>query len=245
MFKAKIKSDIMRDFIDVIAVLVGEAKFNISSEGIKVRVVDISHVAMADVALKAGAFDELKAGQCELGIDIEKLSDALKLAKAGDVISLFHDEEKNKLVIGIENLTRRMALIDTTGMTEPKVPALNLPAKVKIRASELRQGIRAAEPISEHITFIATPDGFELSSVGDTDSVNLILKKDLLLGFECKETVKSLFSVSYLSNMVKSTCGAEAVTMQFGTEYPVMLEFDFANGEGTVKYLLAPRIESE
>ena len=64
-----------------------------------------------------------------------------------------------------------MNLVDTTGMSDPKVPNLTLPAKVAVNFEELQKGIKAAESISDHIALTATPEGFEMVSEGDTDSV--------------------------------------------------------------------------
>ena len=80
MFKAKIKADKFREVVDVISALVDEAKFNIKSDGISLRAVDPAHVAMLDMVLQKKAFEEYKAKECELGIDIDKLKDVLKLA---------------------------------------------------------------------------------------------------------------------------------------------------------------------
>jgi proliferating cell nuclear antigen len=245
MFEAKIKVDTLRDIVGVVSTLVDEIKLNIDSDGLSLRTVDPAHVAMVDLSLKAGAFDELKTDEVEIGIDIDKLKEVLKLAKSGDVISLKLDEDKNRLVIVVENITRWMSLVDTTGMSDPRPPDLNLPAKVTLKTAELSQGIRASESVSEHLALIASPDGFELKSEGTTDSVELKLPKSLLVGIECKEKVKSVFSLNYLSNMIKSMGTADVVTMNLGTNYPVKLEFDIASGEGHVVYLLAPRVENE
>ncbi|MEM4729554.1 MAG: proliferating cell nuclear antigen (pcna) [Thermoplasmata archaeon] len=245
MFKARIKADVLRDVITVVGTLVEEVKLNISSDGISLRAVDPAHVAMVELTLRSGAFEELKASACELGVDIEKFREILKLAKAGSIIKLNHDEEKNKLVVSIDNLTRRMSLVDTAGMSDPKVPAVNLPARVVIKTEELNQGIRASESISDHIALIASPEYFELSAEGETDSVSLKLPKDLLEVLETKDSVKSLFSLDYFSNMIKSAGNAPTVNLNLGTDYPVRIEFDIAGGEGHVKYLLAPRIENE
>jgi len=245
MFKARMKADVLREVIAVVGTLVEEVKLNILPDGIALRAVDPAHVAMVELNLKSGAFEELKATGGEIGVDIEKFREMLKLAKAGSSIRLTHDEDKNKLVVTIDNLTRRMSLVDTAGMSDPKVPNVNLPAKVVIKTDELGQGIRASESISDHIALIATPEHFELSAEGETDSVSLKLPKDLLEGIETKETVKSLFSLDYFANMIKSVGSAPSVALNLGTDYPVRIEFDIAGGEGHVKYLLAPRIEND
>lgn len=245
MFKAKIKADKFREVVDVISALVDEAKFNIKSDGVSLRAVDPAHVAMLDLMIKKKAFDEYKAKECELGVDIDKLKDVLKLAGPGDFFNIEHDEDKNRLILDVGNITRRMALVDTAGMSDPKVPNLNLPAKLIVDANELRRGLRAAEAVSDHVALIASPDGFEMVSEGDTDSVNLKLPKALLKELDCKENQRSLFSLDYFSTMIKAIGSAPEVTMYIGTDYPINLEFSIAEGNGQVKYLLAPRIESE
>ncbi len=245
MFQIEVKTETLKELIGVLSTLVDEAKFNISEDGLNVKAVDPAHVAMVDLNLKSSAFDEYQASEVELGIDINRLNDVLRLAKPNDSISINHDNEKNRLILKVANITRSMSLVDTTGMSDPKVPNVPLPVKVVIKTTELGQGIRASESIADHISLSVTPEGFELASEGETDSVNLKLTKDLLEKLDCKEPVKSLFSLDYFSNMIKSVTSSDIVTMHLGTDYPVKLEFEIANGEGHVEYLLAPRIESE
>lgn len=245
MFEVSVRSVVLKQVIGVVSTLVDEAKFSVDKDGIRIKAVDPAHVAMVDLNLSKDAFEEYRADECELGIDIDKLKEVLKLARGDEIITIKHNEEKNNLIINIENITRRMSLIDTAGMSDPKVPSLNLPVKVVMRANELDQGIKASESVSDHIALIVNPDGFELRSEGDTDSVDLKLSKELLKELDCKDEVKSLFSLDYFSNMIKSVSGAELVTMHLGSDYPVKLEFDIAEGNGHVVYLLAPRIESD
>ena len=245
MFDAKVKADVLKEVVDVIATLVDEAKFNAGKDALVVKAVDPAHVAMVDLSLDRGAFEAYKADEGELGVDMDKMKEILRLAKAGETIALRHDEDKNRLVVTVGNTTRRMALVDTAGMSDPKVPSLNLPAKVVVRTDELRQAIRASESISDHIALKASPEGFEIVSEGDTDNVSHMVPKDLLEELQVKEAVRSLFPLDYFSNMVKAISSAPNVTLYLGSDYPVKLEFKIAGGKGEVKYLLAPRIESD
>jgi len=245
MFAAKLKSDVLREVVDVVSPLVEEVKIGIDKNGLSIRAVDPAHVAMVDLSLDKKAFEEFKADEGELGLDVNKIKDVLKLARANEILSIKHDEDKNKLVMHVGNITRRMSLVDTAGMSDPKVPNLDLPAKVVVKTDELKQGIRASESVSDHIALTASAEGFEMNSEGDTDSVNLKLQKDLLDELVCKETVRSLFPLDYFSNMIKAMTTADVVTMGLGSDYPVKMEFEIAKGNGEVRYLLAPRIESE
>lgn len=245
MFQAKVKAEILKGIVDVVSTIVDEAKFNVNAKGVTLKAVDPAHVAMIDLRIEKSAFEEFDADETELGIDLDKIREVLRLSRSGDVISMAQDEDRNRLVINVGNVTRRMNLVDTTGMSDPKVPNLSLPAMIAITAEELQKGIKAAESISDHIALTATPEGFEMVSEGDTDSVSLKLSKDLLVSLDCKENVRSLFPLDYFSNMIRAIPAGTVISMNLGNDYPVKMEFAIADGKGTVNYLLAPRIESD
>ena len=245
MFNAKVKSEVLKGVIDVTSPLVSEAKFNIDSKGISLRAVDPAHVAMINLKIDNKAFEEYKADDMELGIDMDKLAGIMRLSTSGDIVSLEYDETANRLIIRIGNLVRKMSLIDTAGMPDPKMPNLDLPAKAIIKASEINRGVRASEAVSDHLAVSINKDNFELFAEGDTDTVNLKLPKDLLIELTSKGEYKSLFSIDYFSNMIKPVKGEDTVTIFLGNDNPVRVEFDIADKKGHVKYLLAPRIESE
>ena len=46
MFKARIKADNLKEFIGTVGSLVDEAKLNISEDGLQIKAVDPSHVAL-------------------------------------------------------------------------------------------------------------------------------------------------------------------------------------------------------
>jgi len=245
MFNAKVKSEVLKGIIDVTSPLVNEVKLNVTSKGISLRAVDPAHVAMVDLEIKNKAFEEYKASDVELGIDMDKLGAIMRLASTGDIVSLEFDEDTNRLIVRIGNLVRKMGLIDTAGMPDPKMPNLNLPAKVKLKASELTQGVRASETVSDHLALTVNKDNFELYAEGDTDTVNLKLPKDLLVELNTTGKCKSLFSIDYFSNMIKPVRGEDPITIMIGNDNPIKVEFNIADNKGHVTYLLAPRIESE
>jgi proliferating cell nuclear antigen len=245
MFKAKVKASVLKSIIEASAPLVDEIKLHVTPEGISVRTVDPAHVAMLDVSLGAKAFQEYKATDLELGVDLDKMKEILNLGSGDEVITLEFKEDQNRLVMSMQNLVRRMSLIDPSGMPDPKVPNLNLPNKVRIKTGELLQGIKASKSISDHLALIADENAFEVIAEGDTDTVNLKLTKNQLVELKASERTKSLFSLDYFSNLVKAADGSEDVTLNLGSDYPVRIEFGFADGHGHVTYLLAPRIENE
>jgi len=245
MFKAKVKSEVLKTILDAVSTLVDEAKIQVTADGINLKAVDPAHVAMVDLSIGKKAFQEYKATDMDLGIDLDKLKDILKLAGGQDLIDIEYKEDSHRLVFKIGNITRRMALVDTANLGDPKVPNLNLPNQVTVLAGELQQGIKASEAVSDHIALVAHGKSFELIADGDTDQVHLSLSDGQLIKIQAPDKSRSLFSLDYFSNMSKVVKATDAVTLHLGSDYPVKIEFDIADGAGHITYLLAPRIESE
>ena len=127
MFKARIKADNLKEFIGTVGSLVDEAKLNVSEDGMQIKAVDPSHVAMIEANLIKSAFDSYETDTIEMGIDIDKFKTVLAVAGKDDMVDLEKDDKLNRLVVNIGNLTRAMPLLDTSGMPDPKVPSLDLP----------------------------------------------------------------------------------------------------------------------
>lgn len=245
MFESSCKAEVLKEVIDATSTLVDEAKFVLDDEGVSIKAVDPAHVAMIQLRLRKGAFDEYEAGEGEIGVDLAKLKDVLKLSSTGDDVRIVHDEDNHQLVITIGNLERRMSLVDTAGMSEPKEPNLELPAKVVVESGELARGVKASLAVSDHVALIANDDGFQLLAEGEMDTVDLDIAKSSLKELNVDERAKSLFSLDYLESMLDAAKASEFVTLRMGTDYPVKMTFQIAEGHGDVEYLLAPRIESE
>ena len=227
MFEAKLQAEVLKELVDVGSPLGDEAKLTAGKDSVTVKAVDPAHVAMVDLSLDRGAFESYKAEETELGLDMDKMKEILRLAKAGEGISIAHDEDKNRLVVTVRNPTRRMSLVDPAGMSDSKVPSLNLPAQLVVRTDELRQAIRASESVSDHIALKASPEGFEVVSEGDTDTVSHMVPKDLLEELQAKDAVRSLFPLDYFSNMVKAISSAPSAPIDaasVGAAMPPMIE---------------------
>jgi len=243
--KLTTRQEILKQIVDVVSTLVDEAKFNVDPEGLSLRAVDPAHVAMVDLTLKKEAFEEFQTKEeDELGIDLDRFKDIIKLARAGDLVSMEYNDEKNQLIVRVGELTRKMSLLDTAGMGDPKVPNVELPTTVVLKSEQLQYGVRASENVSDHIALVADENFFEMSSEGDSDSVDYRLPKEKLVKLEGKGKVRSLFPLDYFMNIARSISSSSEVTVRLGNNYPVKIEFDMAEGNGHVKYLLAPRVES-
>jgi proliferating cell nuclear antigen len=245
MFKLRIKMENLREVVEVVSTLVSEVKLGISKDGLEAKAVDPSHVAMLVLKLHKPVFEEFTGEPTELGVDIEKLKEVLRLSKPGDIID-FQFDGKNRLVASLGRVTRQMAVVDPAGITDPKVPNVNPPASVTVKTEDLRQGIRGSESFTDHVTLTLDPEAFTMHSEGETDRLDLRIPKENLTKLEVKDAVKSMYPLDFFSAMVKSIV-AEETTLHVGNEYPLKVEFAMGGGagRGEGRYLLAPRVEED
>ena len=251
MFKARIKADSIKEFIGTVGALVDEAKLNVTEDGIQVKAVDPSHVAMIEANLVKSAFDSYEAAPVEMGIDVDKFKTVLAVAGKEDMVDMEKDDSLNRLVVNIGNLTRAMPLLDTSGMPDPKVPSLDLPAFISVSVNEISQGLKASKSVSDHIALSTTKDSFRLVCEGDNQNkVDLSLGKDQLEKLDSSEDATSLFSLEYFALMVNSLPSDRILHINLGSDLPVKVDADLAvddmtGAQGNVKFLLAPRIDRE
>ena len=251
MFKARIKADSIKEFIGTVGSLVDEAKLFVNEDGIQIKAVDPSHVAMIEANLIKSAFDSYEATKAEMGIDIDKFKTVLTVAGKEDMVDLEKDDKLNRLIVSIGNLTRAMPLLDTSGMPDPKVPSLDLPASVSVSVGEISQGLKASKSVSDHIALSTTKDSFRLVCEGDNQNkVDLSLGKEQLEKLNSTEDVTSLFSLEYFALMVNSLPSDRILHINLGSDLPVKVDADLAvdeltGAQGNVKFLLAPRIDRE
>ena len=244
MFNAIIESKKLKEAIEAVTSIVDEAKINLTPDGMSVKAVDPANVAMIDLTLKSAAFEEFTATECELAIDLNRLNDLLGMAEKAETVELEVDEELHQFVISMSGLTYKISLLDPdTLRKEPKLPQLGFPASVVLSGSDLKRAVKAAMKVSDHMSMGMDSEIFYLEADGGSDQVRLDMTKDQLISLEPGDAC-SLFSLDYLSDMVKSAGKANEVTIKLGKNFPATIKFNIANGNGEVNYLLAPRIES-
>ncbi|MDH7477362.1 MAG: DNA polymerase sliding clamp, partial [Candidatus Bathyarchaeota archaeon] len=98
MFKIKMAdAKLLRDMVTAISILVDEATFKVDSDGLKLRAMDPSRVAMVDFEWPKTIFDEYTATEpTKMCINISELLKLLKRAGKDEVIELSLDEKTGK-----------------------------------------------------------------------------------------------------------------------------------------------------
>jgi len=233
----------MKTIVETLGVVVEEARLDFKENGLFVRVVDPSHVAMIKMEVDSAAFDTWEVDETNLGLEIRKLKDMLSLG-ATDMVDLTYNDDTGTATVNIGRIDRNIRPLDNSTLNPPNVPDLELPCGVTISGAELAQALRAGRQVGELVTL--SLDDKKLSvNVKQIDEVHVEFTKDDLVALDCSQAAKSQYSLSYLIPLSKVFQGIENVNVRFGENFPLKLNFDFADGAGTVEYFLAPRVEND
>ena len=244
MIDVIITGDVLKTIAKAMVALVSEARFHFKDEGFHSRAVDPANVAMVIVEVPADSFEAYTVDAEEeevIGVDVNRINDISKTIKSKELVEI--KVKDSEMVVKFGSVQYSVQLIDPSAIRkEPKVPSLELPAKIVMDAGEFRKVINAADKISDHVVFRSDDTGFYIEAEGDVDRIEFHMSEAELIEFN-KTVARSMFSVEYLKEFVKVAGSGDLLTIYLGTNYPVRLVFDVCDGKAKVEYILAPRIE--
>ena len=242
------KAGDMKRSIDGISVLVDEAEFIAGAEGLSLKATDPSQISMVEFMMNKSGFQEYKAKEGEnIGLDLSYLSQILGRASATDQLEMSTNEEKTRLQLkftGKSSKSFSMPLLDLSQSKLPN-PKIEFDAELKIESSVLTDALKDAQLISNHVTLGVNPDAFYVraeSSKGNLYNETQKSEKSVK-DFTAKGSAKSMFPLEYLQDMLKAAGSDTDVTLKLKNDAP--LELSYMVGKASLKYFLAPRIESE
>lgn len=231
-----------------VSMLVEEATFEASKEGITFRAMDPSHVALVDLSWPSSAFEKYECGKTiKFSVRMEDLVKLIKRADARDSVEIAMADEET-LTLRIFDGYRReftLHLIESTYAPTP-LPKLTLNVKAMMVARAFERALSDIAVISDHVTIDASRDGLTFTGKGDTGSGSARLDKasEDILELDVKEESKATYSIEYLSNIAKATGSASnTITMEYSTKMPIRLEFKLGEQGGRIYFYLAPRVE--
>jgi proliferating cell nuclear antigen len=240
----------LKDMMGAISILIDEATFNLAPEGIKLRAMDPSRVAMVDFEWPNTVFDEYTCSEpAKMCINITEMLKLLRRTGKDESVELALDEKTGRLKIIIKGKYTRTFNMPTLEAMEEEVPTPKVAFNIKAQTTTdgLREAIEDASLVSDHVRIEADNEKIVMNATGDLMGATIELQKgsDALLDLETKEPSKATFSLSYLSEIVKAAVTtSDVASLEFSTDMPIKLDFKQPK-EGRLTYYLAPRIEVE
>jgi proliferating cell nuclear antigen len=229
----KTKGKIAKRLFKAMNVLVDEIRLDFSEKGLTAKAVDAANVAM--VVMET---DDVKTDlPFSIGADLYRIVNFLKSVPDGEEVVMTFSPETIKVKAG-RAIYNVMAINPDAIRRPPKIPDLDLPAKLAVSAQELKKGISTVSKVADTIKMEATADSLVLRGKGDVEKIKVELETIDHNGREAT----ALFAKDYLGEFAK-VLNDETVTIRLGTNFPLWIEIPTEGGK--VTYILAPRIEEE
>lgn len=239
---------VFKAMVDASARLIDETPLEIKEEGIRMRNMDPAHVCLVDINLKKEAFAEYDVTEdLSPGVDVDRLNAVLKRFSGDEDLTLGIDEEGNNITVryGIGRAFQ-LPILDID-QPDLKTPNLDFPCRVKLDPSVFSEAVKDAQAVEcEYLNLEIGNDYFRASAAGDVGTVEGIVPGGETMDIQGSETpVKTLYTIEYLEDIIKAGGVADSLEICLGSDIPVDLTYEALNGDARLRFLLAPRIESQ
>ncbi|VVC01297.1 DNA polymerase sliding clamp [uncultured archaeon] len=233
---------------DPIVNLIDEGLLEVGKEGLFLRAMDPSQIAMVSFSMPKSAFAEYDAPapSAKIGLDFDNLSKILGRTRGGQNREIAQRENTPQLRFGGAKRKRsfKVPVLDLpAGAT--KEPSVQHDAVVKVSSTHFRETLRDAALVGSHITLEATPEGFSIEVHGDSSDLTEESEKssEEIIEMKVDKPAKATFPLQYLEDIVKAAPDNAAIMIHLKTNAPLKVEYEVESAK--VAYFLAPRIDSD
>jgi proliferating cell nuclear antigen len=231
--------------VDAIVNLVDEGTFEISADGVTLRTMDPSQIAMIDFSLPKDAFTKIDVeGKRTVCVNLVDLNKILSRSRPQDKLSIKLDEKESRLVLEFRGESKRhfkLPLLESAS-TLPREPKIVFDATLQLKGGAFKNMLHDAGLLSSHVILQADDGEFVVEAHGDSGDLRIETKKDSLEGMKLASKSRAMFPFEYLDDMTRACPEDSSVALHLKNESPIKLEY--AIGKAKLVYYLAPRVES-
>ena len=239
---------LLKDSVGIISDLVSDVKIKFDSDKLEIVAMDPANVAMIIFRLLSSSFIEYSVGGEEtIAVSLDNLKQVLSRSKPSDNVIFELDEETNKLKIELKGETSRrfnLALLETQEKDQ-KVPKLDFTGSIELNTAVFNDAIDDMDIISDSIILNLNREKLVMESIGNTSDAKSHL--DVREGgvISCSEdAIKAKYSIEYLKKIAKGGKLANSVSLKFGQDYPLQIEYKVQD-KLQLTTILAPRVSND
>jgi len=246
-----------KEITSCISALVEEATFEVSPEGITLRAMDASHVALIDILWPSASFDRFDCSKADrFTVRIEDFAKLVKRSEARDSVEVSRSgNESINLKVGGDLYKREfeLHLLESSSKPSP-LPKLTFDTKIVMSYSDFSQALNDISTLTNHITIRASSDRVTFSGKGDVGKAVVTFELDEKRGRASGKTDEgrnnswgvyeivtkmtegaqsesvSTYNAEYLLKAMKSvgSSNSDTVKLEYSTKMPLRLEFGLA-----------------
>lgn len=232
---------------DAISNLIDEGTFEATSNGLHLRSMDPSQIAMVDFTLPKDAFESFSVeDKASFGVNLVDWGKVLARSRPGEKLTISLEERESKCVLEFLGESKRqfkMPLLDLGGAA-PQMPKIAFDASVKIKAGALKAMLHDAGLLSSHVVLHAKENAFFVEAHGDSGDLVVETKKDSpsIVEFKVGSPSRAMFPFEYLDDLSRAASEDAPVEISLKNDAPVKVSY--LVGKAELSYFLAPRVET-
>lgn len=233
---------IFKDVFDTISHIVDECKLEFTNLGLTINALDKSHITFISLDFKYDLFDSYQVPDNEtLFIDTVQFIKVLNRCGNQDILKM--STEADNLILTFEGdstKTFKLRLIDNEYDT-PKPPSITQPVQIEAPSHLIKDTLTDLKLFSENFRISVDEDYLRLytdGQFGDTET-------KYLHGSNIREYVQSAYSIEKFTDIFRASKLSETVELGIGNDQPITITFKLVTGDGSLSFLLAPRLEQD
>jgi proliferating cell nuclear antigen len=224
-----------------------EATFTATPQGLGMRGMDPSHIALVDVTWPSAAFEKFECDKdSKFTVRMEDFVKLFGRSDAKDSVELIDSEEA--LSLKFEGSYKRkfdLHKIESSGSDAP-LPKLDLDAKLVFSRTIFEKVLNDVGVVADQVSISTSKEGvIEFAGKSDVGTALITLDKGSIdvLSAEVKEAAKASYNIDYLLSQSKAIgSAADVVTLEYSAKKPACLTFKLNEQGTTIQFFLAPRI---
>ncbi len=228
--------------------IIDEGVFVATQEGLSLRALDTSRVAMVDLFYPSDAFQEyeVEGEEAEFGVSFNILAKILRRAQKTDELELRIQEPYIDIIFHGRGMRRFRIPLITLSYEKLPEPKLSFNVTARLLGTTFREVVRTLEPIADAIILEASEDGDKLFARGEGDveqaEMELSLDRGSLLDLQVESPDRSAYTLEYFSEMIQAAQAADTTVIRFTEDAPVRVDMEYKLG-GRLTFYVSPRIE--
>lgn len=234
--------------IIAISKIIEEASFRVNENGVRLRAMDPSGVALVDFYIPRNAFYEYElTGEVNVGVNMNELAKVLRRARKGDELVL-EVSQAGKLGVYFEGRGSRRFTLPSIELSYQEVPEIsfNETFKCKLLPKLFKDVVKELEAISDSVELYvpANSDTLYFKAESEIAEAEIVFSgsSGALIEYESTGEARSKYTIDYLSDIATASQAAETLSIAFGVETPLKLVYELPSG-GTLQFYVAPRTD--
>lgn len=227
--------------LSAIQLIIEDATFEVSVEGIKCRGIEPSNICFMSIDLPKDKFVRYECDE-ELKFTVrtnEFLQIVKRATKDDDDITLEMEDSVNALQIYI-NAKKHYVIPLLVMDKESPTPNFKLQSRTVLKFADFADYVKDINVLADN--FVVETDGGKLKLYGKGDSGNANVDVEGTVSQTEEGKLRGEYMMEYLLNTVKTLKGGfEDVILEHGNDLPLKLTFD-SEKTGTLIYVQAPKV---